>query len=154
MKRAEAKLLVADDSSTMRLCVCWLLRQQGIRQVDEAANGAIGFSMFRRKRYDLVITDWAMPLVDGLDFLRAVRGGNLRNDTPVLMLTTSSEQGSLHEAIAAGATGFVPKPRFNPSLTEQVVNLLAMRPRSGRKSRSGSDSSVELLAHHASERVR
>ena len=128
MRRADAKLLVADDSATMRLCVTYLLRELGVRHLDEAANGAIAFSMFRRKHYDLIITDWSMPLVDGLELLRAVRGGNLRNDTPVLLLTIGADHLKLREAMASGATGFVPKPFFNPSLKEQVVNLLAMRP--------------------------
>lgn len=128
MKRADAKLLVADDSATMRLCISYLLRELGVQRIDEAANGALAFSMFRRNDYDLVITDWSMPLADGLDLLRTIRGGTLRSDTPVLMLTVGADIARLHEALATGATGFVPKPFFNPSLREQVVNLLAMRP--------------------------
>ena len=113
MKVADARLHVAEDSSTMRMCVCWILRELGIRHVDEAENGAIAFSMFRRKPYDVVIIDWGMPLVDGLHFLRAVRGGLERRDTPMLLLAGPSEVGSLHQAIGSGATGFVLKPHLN-----------------------------------------
>lgn len=128
MKKADAHVLVAEDSSTMRACVCWVLRQLGIRYIDEAMNGALAFTMFRRKHYDLIITDWAMPLVDGLDLLRAVRGGTERSDTPVLMLTVPSDIGSLHQAIGSGATGFIPKPQLNPALSDQVTSVLAQRP--------------------------
>ena len=125
MKPADARLLVAEDSPTMRVCVCWVLHELGIRHVDEAENGALAFSLFRRKPYDVVITDWSMPLVDGLDFVRAVRGGLERRDTPMLLLTVPSEVGSLHQAIGAGATGFVLKPHLNPALAQQVANILS-----------------------------
>lgn len=142
MKRADAKILVADDSASMRLCISYLLREVGIQLIDEAVNGAVAFTMFRRKNYDLVIADWVMPIVDGLDLLSAVRGGSLRNDVPVLLLTVGSSEENLQLATAAGATGFVRKPHFNPSLKEQVANLLAMRP--PRRSEVFNDAAVAL----------
>ena len=128
MKRADAKILVADDSASMRLCISYLLRELGIHVIDEAVNGAVAFTMFRRRNYDLVITDWSMPIVDGLELLSAVRGGKWRNDIPVLLLTLGAREENLQVATASGATGFVRKPYFNPSLKEQVANLLSMRP--------------------------
>ena len=127
MKRAHAKVLVADDSASMRLCISYLLREVGIQLIDEAVNGAVAFTMFRRKNYDLIITDWVMPIVDGLELLGAVRGGKWRNDIPVLLLTAGAEEEDLQLAMTSGATGLVQKPYFNPSLKEYVVNALARR---------------------------
>jgi two-component system chemotaxis response regulator CheY len=127
MKRADAKILVADDSASMRLCISYLLREAGIHFIDEAVNGAVAFTMFRRKNYDLVISDWTMPIVDGLELLSAVRGGRWRNDIPVVLLTAGAREENHQLAMATGATGLVRKPFFNPSLNEQVVKLIAKR---------------------------
>ena len=131
MNRQDAQILVADDSPSMRVCLCYLLRQLGFRNVDEAPHGATALAMFRRKAYDVVITDWYMPHLSGLSLLRAIRRGPMRPSTPVLVLTGSVTNGSLHEAIAAGATGFVPKPFFNPSLSDQVIDLIDALPNPG-----------------------
>ena len=69
-----------------------------------------------------------MPLVDGLEFLSAIRGGRMRNDIPVLLLTLGAAEEDLQAAAATGASGFVRKPFFNPSLKDHVAKLLAMRP--------------------------
>lgn len=133
MNRQDAQILVADDSPSMRVCLCYLLRQLGFRNVDEAPHGATALAMFRRKAYDVVITDWYMPHLSGLSLLRAIRRGPMRSSTPVLVLTGSVTHGSLHEAVAAGATGFVPKPFFNPSLSDQVIDLIDALPNCGKE---------------------
>ncbi len=112
----------------MRMCLCYLLRQLGFVHLDEAPNGAAALTLYKRAAYDLVITDWSMPDLSGLELLSAIRNGNRRNLTPVLLLTGSVSHGNLNEAVEAGATGFVPKPFFNPSLSEQVTTLIAMAP--------------------------
>ncbi len=129
MDRPDARLLVVDDSPSMRVCLCYLLRQLGFVQIDEAANGVEALTLYERTAYDLVITDWYMPHLSGLELLRAIRNGAERQRTPVLVLTGSVSHGHLHEAVEAGATGFIPKPFFNPALTEQVTNLVALMTR-------------------------
>lgn len=125
MDRPDARLLVVDDSPSMRVCVCYLLRQLGFVHIDEAPSGSVALAMFKLSTYDLVITDWYMPHGSGIELLRAIRSDPEKRRTPVLVLTGSVTNGSLHEAVEAGATGFVPKPFFNPSLAEQAVNLVA-----------------------------
>lgn len=128
MNRTDARLLVVDDSPSMRVCLCYLLRQLGFAQIDEAANGAAALTLFQGTAYDLVITDWYMPHLSGIELLRAIRKGTQRRLTPVLLLAGSVSHGNLHEAVEAGATGFIPKPFFNPSLSEQVTSLIASIP--------------------------
>ena len=147
MNRPDARLLVVDDSPSMRMCLCYILRQLGFVNIDEASDGRAALAMFRRTPYDLVITDWYMPQLSGLDLLRAIRSGADGRTTPVLVLTGTVTSGSLHEAVAAGATGFVPKPFFNPSLTEQVVNLVALMPSVGHfEADEGMQMRVEAIA--------
>lgn len=129
MNRPDARLLVVDDSPSMRVCLCYLLRQLGFVHLDEAGDGALALTKFRTSPYDLVITDWYMPHLSGIGLLQAIRSGPARQSTPVLVLTGTVTSGSLHEAIEAGATGFINKPFFNPSLSEQVTNLVALMPR-------------------------
>lgn len=126
MNRSSARLLVVDDSSSMRMCLCYLLRQLGFVHIDEAVNGVAALGLYKRTAYDLVIADWYMPHLDGVGLLSAIRNGTERQHTPVLLLTGTESHGNLHEAVEAGATGFVPKPFFNPSLAEQVTKLISL----------------------------
>lgn len=82
--------------------------------------------MFQQQPYDVVITDWYMPRLTGIELLRAIRTGVLRARTPVLVLTGTVTRGLLREAIAAGANGFIPKPFVTPSLGNQMNHLMAV----------------------------
>ncbi len=124
MKPNRAKLLVVDDSVSMRNIICELIQSLGFTTLDEAPNGAVALEMFLRTPYDVVITDWQMPRASGLDLLRAIRGHAERWDTPVLVLTGDVTHERETEAIAAGASGFVAKPFVVPSLTHSLRRLM------------------------------
>ncbi|MDP1821726.1 MAG: response regulator [Archangium sp.] len=127
MNRADALLLVVDDSPSMRESLCDLLHDLGFPNVDTAANGATALALFHRTPYDVVITDWYMPYSGGLDLLRAIRGGSQRQDTPVLVLTGPVTRLHVNEALEAGASGFVPKPFVAAALSEYVLELVAAK---------------------------
>ena len=126
MNRDDARLLLVDDSASMRGTIRNLLRDLGFPRIDEAADGNEAFSLFQKHPYDVVITDWYMPRFTGIELLRAIRTGLQRQATPVLVLTGSVSRGCLREAIAAGANGFVPKPFVTPSLGNQMSHLMAV----------------------------
>ena len=125
MNRDAARLLLVDDSASMRGAIRTLLRDLGFAHIDEAADGNDAFCLFQQHPYDVVITDWYMPRFTGIELLRAIRTGVLRPATPVLVLTGSVTRGYLLEAITAGANGFIPKPFVNPSLGNQMQQLMA-----------------------------
>lgn len=125
MNRSDALLLLVDDSASMRQCIRDLLHELGFPSIDEAADGAAALALFERTPYDVVITDWHMPRVNGLELLRSIRGGAQRRETPVLVLTGSVTRDHVHEALAAGANGYVNKPFIAPSLCEQLLSLVA-----------------------------
>lgn len=125
MNRPDALVLVVEDSRSMRESICDLLRDLGFPNVHEAANGADALALFQATPYDIVITDWFMPWVTGIELLKAIRSGSQRADTPVLVLTGTVTHGSLSEAVAAGATGFISKPFVAPELCKQVLELVA-----------------------------
>jgi len=125
MNRTNTRLLVVDDSPSMRQIICELLHELGFPAVDEAADGGVALELFHRNPYDVVITDWYMPRANGLMLLRSIRGGAERNQTPVLMLTGNATCCRQAEALEAGATGFIAKPSIAPTLCEKVLRLVA-----------------------------
>ncbi len=128
MNRTNTRLLVVDDSVSMRHIICDLLHELGFPNVDEAGDGAAALELFQRTAYDVVITDWYMPRASGIDLLRAIRHSPERNETPVLVLTGHVTTARVVEAIEAGANGFVAKPFVAPSLCEKVLRLVASLP--------------------------
>ncbi|OIR00346.1 transcriptional regulatory protein SrrA [mine drainage metagenome] len=112
-------ILAVDDSKTMREMVAFTLRGAGYKVV-EAVNGVEGLSMLGRETVDCVITDVNMPQMDGLTLTRRIRATPGHAGTPILVLTTESDQSKKNEGRAAGATGWIVKP-FSPEKLLQVV---------------------------------
>lgn len=112
--------LVVDDSVSIRQMVAFTLTRAGF-QVVEAGNGQEGLTRLETSRsVDLVITDLNMPVMDGIEFIRRMRGRPASRCTPVLMLTTESQETKKQQGKAAGATGWIVKP-FNPEKLVQVI---------------------------------
>lgn len=128
MNRDRAHLLVVDDSPSMRRVICDVLQNLGFRHLDEAPDGLAALERIRGLPYDVVITDWNMPRMNGLDLLRAIRHEPERTETPVLVLTGQVSADRVVEALEAGANGFVAKPFITPALVDKVVRLVAARP--------------------------
>jgi two-component system chemotaxis response regulator CheY len=109
-----------DDSVTMRQMVGYTLQQAGFAVV-EGANGQEGLARLDAQRVDVIITDLNMPVMDGITFIRQVRGRPGMKGLPVLMLTTESQESKKQEGKAAGATGWIVKP-FQP---DKLLAVLA-----------------------------
>lgn len=125
MNHVAAHVLVVDDSASMRTVICRVLYNLGFRHLDEAPDGLAALEAFARVPYDLVITDWNMPHLDGVELVRAIRRAPQRRDTPVLVLTGEVSAARVVQALDAGANGFVAKPVIMPALGEKVMRLLA-----------------------------
>lgn len=114
-----ANILAVDDSSSMRQMVTFTLKGAGFGVV-EAVDGQDALNKAKTQKFDLVITDVNMPVMDGIAFIKALRGEANYKFTPVLMLTTESAADKKAEGKAAGATGWIVKP-FNP---EQLLTTV------------------------------
>ncbi len=112
-------VLVVDDSITIRQMVSFTLTQAGFGVI-EAADGQEALERLERARVDLVVTDLNMPRLDGISFIRGLRARPASKYTPVLMLTTESQESKRLEGRAAGATGWIVKP-FNPDRLLAVI---------------------------------
>ena len=111
--------LVVDDSNSMRQMVSYTLQQAGFETI-EGANGVEGLARSAEKAFDLVITDLNMPEMDGIAFIKELRAKPDYRFTPVLMLTTETQDSKKQAGKEAGATGWITKP-FNPERLLQVI---------------------------------
>lgn len=107
------KLLLADDSGTMRTIQKRCLLKLGLAETDitEAEDGQQALTQFESANFDVVLSDWNMPNMDGLTFLQKVRETN--KDVPFIMITTEAERARVVTAIQAGVTDYLVKP-FTP----------------------------------------
>lgn len=105
------RVLLVDDSSTMRTIQKRCLKQLSIEDVVEAGDGAEALERFGEGGIDLIMSDWNMPVMNGLDFLKAVREKNA--EIPFIMITTESENANVAAAVQAGVSDYLTKP-FSP----------------------------------------
>lgn len=123
MPDTKMKILIVDDMSTMRRIVKNALRQLGYQNIEEAEDGKIAYSKVCEWPFDLVITDWNMPNMDGLDLLKAIREDPKRQSTPVLLVTAQAEQKHVLEAIRAGASNYIVKPFTAETLKTKIDKI-------------------------------
>lgn len=107
---AGKKIMVVDDFTTMRRIVKNVLKQLGYTDVEEAEDGVIALSKLKKEKVDLVIADWNMPNMTGIEMLRAIRADGDLKDIPVLMVTAEAKKENIMEALQAGATSYIVKP--------------------------------------------
>lgn len=112
-------ILVVDDSTSLRNMVTFTLKQEGY-QVVEAGNGQEALTKAKGGRFDLVLTDVNMPVMDGITLCTELRKLPAFKFTPVLMLTTESSADMKQQGKSAGATGWLVKP-FNP---EKLISTI------------------------------
>jgi two-component system chemotaxis response regulator CheY len=112
--------LVVDDSTSMRQMVAFTLQSAGF-QVIEGSDGQDALGKVNGKAVNLVVTDLNMPVMDGISLIRELRKLPNFKFTPILMLTTESQDSKKQEGKSAGATGWLVKP-FNPDQLLQVVS--------------------------------
>jgi two-component system chemotaxis response regulator CheY len=121
------KLLIVDDSLVMRRIVSSSAALVGAECV-EAGNGEQAFAQLQADPagFNLICLDWNMPVMSGLEFLKALRADPRWIDTPVLMITTEGSRDSIIEALKAGATGYLTKPFHQQDLQAKMMDCLGL----------------------------
>ena len=112
------RVLVADDSSTMRKIILRSLNAVGVTEITEAADGDEAVEKFQAGEFDMVLTDWNMPGKNGLEVVQAIRETN--KEVPVIMVTTEAEKSRVLEAIQAGVSDYLVKPFTADTLREKL----------------------------------
>ncbi len=116
------KVLLVDDSRTMRAIQRKILHSLGYEDIAEANDGIEGLSQVVAEKPDLILLDWNMPNMDGLTFALKLR--ETRKDIPIIMVTTEAERTRVIEAIRAGVNNYVVKPFTPQMLTEKIEQTL------------------------------
>ncbi|WP_397476353.1 chemotaxis response regulator CheY [Pusillimonas sp.] len=123
MVQKTIKILVVDDFPTMRRIIKNLLKDLGFENVDEAEDGVMGLEKLRNNNFDLVVSDWNMPNMDGLAMLKTIRADPALSKMPVLMVTAEAKKENIIAAAQAGASGYVVKP-FTAAVLEEKLNKI------------------------------
>jgi len=123
MAGPNTKFLVVDDFSTMRRIVRNLLKELGYTNVDEAEDGSMALAKLRSEQFDFVISDWNMPIMDGLTMLQNIRADAALSKLPVLMVTAEAKKENIIAAAQAGANGYVVKPFTAATLDEKLAKI-------------------------------
>jgi len=121
---AGMRVLVVDDSPTMRKIIAAQLGQLGYRDVEQAENGQEALQALQSTPFDLVLTDWNMPVMDGRTLVESIRQAEAIKETPVLMVTTRNTKGDVVQALQAGVNNFVVKPFKPADLSKKIDAVL------------------------------
>ena len=119
------KVLVVDDMSTMRRIVKNVLKQIGYSSIEEAENGKEAWTKLKADTFGLVVSDWNMPGMTGIDLLRTVRADPDLKSMPFLMVTAEAQKENIIEAVQAGVSNYIVKPFTAEALNEKLNKIFA-----------------------------
>jgi two-component system chemotaxis response regulator CheY len=124
LKDKNYPVLVVDDFSTMRRIIKTALKQMGIEDITEAEDGKIALQKLKLKDFKLIISDWNMPNLMGIDFLRRVRADEKYKHIPFLMVTAEARKDNVLEAAKAGVSNYITKPFTAEDLQKKIENIV------------------------------
>ncbi|TEW51644.1 chemotaxis protein CheY [Psychromonas sp. RZ5] len=116
----DMKVLIVDDFSTMRRIIKNLLRDLGFTNTFEADDGNTALPMLKSGDFEFVVTDWNMPIMQGIDLLKEIRKDPQLKHLPVLMVTAEAKREQIIEAAQAGVNGYIVKPFTAGTLKEKL----------------------------------
>ena len=117
-------ILIVDDYKTMLRIIRNLLKQLGFNNVDEAMDGSAALQKLRAKDYGLVISDWNMEPMSGIDLLKEVRADNKLQGVPFIMITAESKTENVVAAKEAGVNNYIVKPFNAATLKEKLSSVI------------------------------
>lgn len=118
------KVLVVDDFATMRRIVKNILTQLGFKNIVEADDGTTAVDVLKSQKVDLIISDWNMPKMTGLDLLKHVRADADIGATPFIMVTAEAQQDNIILAVKAKVSQYIVKPFTAETLGEKINKVL------------------------------
>lgn len=118
------KVLVVDDFATMRRIIKNVLKQIGFTKILEADDGTTALEVLKENKVDLIISDWNMPNMTGLDLLKTVRGEKSTQSIPFLMVTAEAQKDNVIQAVQAGVSNYLVKPFTADAIKEKLTQVL------------------------------
>ncbi len=117
------KVLVVDDFATMRRIVKGVLKQLGFTSILEAEDGSAALDALKKEKVGLIVSDWNMPKMTGLDLLKAVRVDENLKETPFIMVTAEGQKENVIEAVKAGVSNYIVKPFTPETFSEKLEKV-------------------------------
>lgn len=123
MENPKKNALVVDDVEITRKIICNILKRMGFDNIFEADDGPAALSILKKFTVDLIITDWNMPQMSGLELLQKIRAHPKHQHIPVLMITAEGQEEYILAAVKAGADNYVVKPFRAETLRKQIETV-------------------------------
>ena len=120
----EMKFLIVDDFATMRRIVRGLLNEIGHANAEEAEDGSVALAMLRSGKFDFVVSDINMPVMNGFELLAAVKADATLEHLPVLLVTAEARKEDIVRAARDGAAGCIVKPFTKATLDEKIQKIM------------------------------
>jgi two-component system, chemotaxis family, chemotaxis protein CheY len=117
------KILVVDDFATMRRIIKNILTQLGFKNIIEADDGTTALEVLKSEKIGLIVSDWNMPKMTGLDLLKAVRADASLANTPFIMVTAEAQQDNIILAVKAKVSQYIVKPFTAETLSEKLNKI-------------------------------
>ncbi len=118
------KILIIDDFATMRRILKNVLKQLDFKNLVEADDGTTAWKILESRQIDLIIADWNMPKMTGLELLKKVRSSSSHNMIPFLMVTAEAQKEQVMEAVHAGVSNYVVKPFTAEAIANKLEKIL------------------------------
>ncbi len=125
--KRNVRILVVEDSATMRQLLVFSLRRLDDVEVTEAANGMEGLKKLQGTTFDLVVTDINMPMMDGLKLVGMIRSDANHKEVPIIVITTEGAEEDRQRAMQLGANAYITKPIQAPQVISTVEELLGRK---------------------------
>lgn len=125
---SQLRALVVDDSQVMRRSIMFALQRMGLFALEEAQDGVEALKKFTHERYDIVLTDINMPMMDGLKLISHIRQLGERADVPIIVITTEAAEEDRQKALKLGASAYLVKPVQAKEVVDTVRDLLRLAP--------------------------
>ena len=119
------KVLVVDDFAAMRRILKNVLNQIGLMNIIEADDGTTALDIINKNKIDLIVSDWNMPKMSGLDLLKTVRSNEDTKNMPFLMVTAASQKDDVLEAVQAGVSNYIVKPFTADTVKEKLGKMFS-----------------------------
>ncbi|RZB35769.1 MAG: two-component system, chemotaxis family, chemotaxis protein CheY [Desulfobacteraceae bacterium Eth-SRB2] len=115
------KVLIVDDFATMRKILKNILKKIGLKNISEADDGKSALKILKKENFDLILSDWNMPEISGLELLNRVKSDNELKNIPFVMVTAEAQKDNILEAVKAGVNSYIVKP-FTPETVREKLN--------------------------------
>lgn len=117
------KVLIVDDFATMRKILKNILKQIGLTNISEADDGNTALKELKKEKFDLVLCDWNMPQMPGIELLKKMKSDDELRDIPFIMVTADAEKKHIMEGVKAGVSSYVVKPFSADTMNEKLKKV-------------------------------